>query len=96
MAARGKSSNRPHLLLLDEPELCLHPNAIRQACRVLYDLAEHESWQVMATTHSPAFIDLARDNTTIVRVSRSANGMVQGTTVFRSERHKLDAAEVGS
>ncbi|MFC0514505.1 AAA family ATPase [Mucilaginibacter angelicae] len=26
---------RPHLLLLDEPEICLHPNAIREACNVL-------------------------------------------------------------
>jgi predicted ATP-dependent endonuclease of OLD family len=29
---------RPNLLLLDEPELCLHPDAIREACSVLYNL----------------------------------------------------------
>lgn len=81
---------RPHVLLLDEPEICLHPAAIRDACRVLYDLAtEGTGWQVMVTTHSPPFIDVSRDNTTIVRVSRSLTGAIQGTTVFRPEKVKL-------
>jgi putative ATP-dependent endonuclease of OLD family len=34
----SSTNERPHVLLLDEPELCLHPNAVREACRVLYDL----------------------------------------------------------
>ena len=62
---------RPHVLLIDEPEICLHPSAVREACKTLYDLAEGEtSWQVMVTTHSPVFIDISRDNTTVVRVQR--------------------------
>jgi putative ATP-dependent endonuclease of OLD family len=55
----AKGQTRPHLLLIDEPELCLHPGAVREACRVLYDLADKAGWQVMVTTHHPAFIDLA-------------------------------------
>lgn len=88
----GKKSggDRPHVLLLDEPELCLHPNAIREACRVLYDLPKNGNWQVMVTTHSPAFIDLSRDNTTIVRVDRSEQGEIYGTTVFRPEKVRLE------
>ncbi|MEZ5384110.1 MAG: AAA family ATPase [Prosthecobacter sp.] len=82
-----------HLLLLDEPELCLHPNAIREACRTLYQLPETNKWQVMVTTHSPAFIDLSRDNTTVVRVERDVSGTVRGTTVFRPTRAKLDVDE---
>jgi len=82
---------RPHVLLMDEPEICLHPNAIREACRVLYSLsADGTGWQVMLTTHSPAFIDLSRDNTTIVRVERDEKGGIHGTTVFRPNRAKLD------
>ena len=82
---------RPHVLLMDEPEICLHPNAIREACRVLYGLAvDGSGWQVMVTTHSPAFIDLSRDNTTIVRVERDEGGSIHGTTVFRPTRAKLD------
>ncbi|MGO9227999.1 MAG: ATP-dependent nuclease [Bryobacteraceae bacterium] len=82
---------RTNVLLIDEPEICLHPNAIRDARRVLYDLAKPgNNWQVMVTTHSPVFIDLARDNTTIVRVERSGSGAIEGTTVFRPDRVKLD------
>ncbi|MFD2171500.1 ATP-dependent nuclease [Tumebacillus lipolyticus] len=83
-------TSRPHVLLLDEPELCLHPNAVREACRVLYDLPKTGEWQVMVTTHSPAFLDLSRDNTTIIRVERSTDGTIKGTTLFRPERAQLD------
>lgn len=81
---------RPHLLLLDEPEICLHPNAIREACDVLYNLPRTGNWQVMVTTHSPIFIDFSRNNTTIVKVERNERGDVAGTTVFRPERARLD------
>lgn len=82
-------SERTHLLLMDEPEICLHPDAIREACRVLYDLPKTKNWQVMITTHSPVFIDLSRDNTSIVRVERTPTGVVQGTTVFRPKKANL-------
>lgn len=79
-----------HVLMLDEPEICLHPNAIREACRIMYGLPEKGGWQVLVTTHSPMFIDLARDNTTIVRVGRDETGEVSGTTIYRPSRAKLD------
>lgn len=87
---KEKDASRPHVLLLDEPEICLHPNAIRDACDVLYNLPSSGNWQVMVTTHSPCFIDLSRDNTTIVRVERSTNGNIVGTTIFRPEKVQLD------
>lgn len=87
---KEKDGGRPHVLLLDEPEICLHPNAIREACEVLYNLPSSGNWQVMVTTHSPCFIDMSRDNTTIVRVERSADGEIEGTTIFRPERAQLD------
>lgn len=87
-------SRRDNLLLMDEPELCLHPNAVREACSVLYDLPGTGRWQVMVTTHSPAFIDLSRDNTTVVRVERdSKDGVIHGTTVFRPEKALLSQDE---
>lgn len=87
------AAGRPHLLLLDEPELCLHPSAVRDACRLLYDLPSSGEWQVMVTTHSPAFVDLSRDNTTIIRVERSSAGHIKGTTIFRPDKVKLDNDE---
>jgi putative ATP-dependent endonuclease of OLD family len=88
---KDEATVRPHLLLIDEPEICLHPNAIRDACSVLYDLPNSGNWQVMVTTHSPIFIDISRDNTTIVKVEKNAVGAIQGTTVFRPDTAKLDA-----
>ena len=80
---------RPHLLLLDEPEICLHPSAIREASDLLYSLPTQGNWQVMITTHSPSFINFSKDNTTIVRVEHSESGIIQGTTIYRTERVNL-------
>lgn len=61
------------ILLIDEPEAFLHPPTIRSARDSLYDFAlNNPDWQVVATTHSPIFIDLSRDHTTIVRVDPTA------------------------
>jgi putative ATP-dependent endonuclease of OLD family len=91
--AADSTTSRPQVLLIDEPEICLHPTAIRDACRVLYDLPKSYNWQVMATTHSPAFIDVSRDNTTIIRVERDTLGQVYSTTVFRPEKARLDTGD---
>ena len=82
-------SERPHVLLLDEPEICLHPSAIRDARKVLYDLPLIKNWQVMVTTHSPVFIDLSYDNTTIIRVDRNSDDEVQSTTLYRPQAAQL-------
>jgi Predicted ATP-dependent endonuclease of the OLD family len=84
-------TERPHVLLLDEPELCLHPSAIRDARKVLYDLPKTRNWQVMVTTHSPIFIDLSYDNTTIIRVDKDLNDEVQSTTLYRPDRLELSS-----
>lgn len=84
-----KVSERPHVLLIDEPEMCLHPTAIRDARKVLYELPKTGNWQVMVTTHSPIFIDLSRDNTTIIRVDRNKCDEVNSTVLYRPEKAKL-------
>lgn len=58
------------ILLIDEPENALHPNAIKNACNLLYQFSEDENRQVMLTTHSPYFINPQRDHTTIVRLEK--------------------------
>ncbi|UNK19285.1 AAA family ATPase [Paenibacillus sp. N3/727] len=61
------------ILLLEEPEAFLHPSAIRSAMESLYTIAEHADWQIMISTHSPIFIDLTKDHTTIIRIEKSPN-----------------------
>lgn len=80
-----------YMLLLDEPETGLHPNAIRAARKYLYDLAEDDGWQVMFTTHSPLFIDPTVDHTTIVRLERE--GAIHSPRTYRSDRPCFDADE---
>lgn len=87
--AGDEADSRPHVLLLDEPEICLHPTAIREARSVLYNLPSSGAWQVMITSHSPIFIDLSKDNTTIVRVFRDDSSDVKSTTLYRPTRAKL-------
>ncbi len=60
-----------YMLLIDEPEVALHPNAIRAASRYLYGLTDDRAWQAILATHSPLFIDPLHDHTTIVRLTRS-------------------------
>lgn len=71
-----------HMLLIDEPEVGMHPNAIRAAKKYLYDLARDSGWQVILATHSPAFVDPLMDHTTIVRLDRLGTGLTPKT--FRS------------
>lgn len=59
-----------YMLLIDEPETALHPGAVRAAKEHLYSLAGEAGWQVMLSTHHPAFVDPLKDHTTIVRLQR--------------------------
>lgn len=69
------SIEKTKVLLIDEPEINLHPSVIRAARKALYSLAEVEGWQVMCTTHSPIFIDLTYNHTTLIKVSSSPDGV---------------------
>ena len=57
------------VLLIDEPEINLHPSLIRAARKAIYSLAEVDGWQIICTTHSPLFVDLTQDHTTLTRIS---------------------------
>ena len=59
-----------YMLLIDEPEIGLHPNAVRAASEYLYELSNDPSWQVILSTHSPLFLNPLQDHTTITRLLR--------------------------
>lgn len=80
-----------YMLLIDEPETALHPAAIRAAKEHLYSLAAESGWQVMLSTHHPAFIDPLKDHTTIVRLHRpDANA---APNVYRADSANFNATE---
>lgn len=82
--------NTSHVLLLDEPEVSLHPSAIEVARDVLYSLPDNDNWQIMVATHSPNFIDLTKDHTTIIRVEKTGEDSVEATTLYKPESAQLD------
>jgi putative ATP-dependent endonuclease of OLD family len=69
-------SPRPVVLAVEEPELYMHPQMERKMCDVLYQLAAQPRFQVICSTHSPVFLDVARSHKAIVRVVKEADGEV--------------------
>ena len=82
---------RPHVLLLDEPEMCLHPAAIRDACRVLYDSAAQQSgWQVMGNGLILPRLSILHATTPLLFASSGEFRVKSlGATVFRPEKVNL-------
>lgn len=67
-AAGGTPNNRSTILAVEEPELYMHPQMERKMRDVLYRLADQDGLQVVCTTHSPVFLDIAQKHKAIVRV----------------------------
>lgn len=70
-----------NLLLLEEPEIFMHPQMERKIANVLYTLAESGHVQVICTTHSPIMIRLVEKQKSLVRL-------------IRNEENKLEAIQV--
>jgi predicted ATP-dependent endonuclease of OLD family len=85
----GSSSRR--LLLIDEPELYLHPQGVRRLRQALASLAQ-AGFQVIFSTHSPLM--LSRENATdTVIVSKSAD---EGVTAREPLRKAVNEAIQGA
>lgn len=68
---------RAVILAIEEPELYMHPQMERKMRDALFRLASRPSVQVICTTHSPVFLDMAQRHKAIVRVVKDANGEVR-------------------
>jgi predicted ATP-dependent endonuclease of OLD family len=83
-AALGIQANRRAVILLvEEPELYMHPQMERRMRDVLYRLSSQQSFQVLCCTHSPVFIDIANRHKSIVRMSKDINGIVSAKQVVQ-------------
>lgn len=67
-----EGNTKSKMLLIEEPELFLHPQSVRMFADVLYELADQSEFQIISATHSLIMIDLARDHTTLIRVENKA------------------------
>ncbi|WLV25176.1 AAA family ATPase [Aciduricibacillus chroicocephali] len=84
-----QTSNKSKMLLIEEPELFLHPQSVRMFSSVLYDLVENPNFQIISATHSPVMIDLSRDHTTLIR-TEIKNGE---TSVYQVKDNIFDKDE---
>ncbi|MFB0832761.1 ATP-dependent endonuclease [Brevibacillus laterosporus] len=83
----GESDNK--LLLIDEPEAFLHPEAVRALSRSLYKIGE--KMPLMISTHSPILIDLSEKHTSI-QVFRV--GEKEAIQLYRSINEQFDKDDI--
>lgn len=78
-------NNTDKLLLIDEPEAFLHPEAVRALSRSLYKIGE--DMPLMISTHSPILIDLSEKHTSI-QVFRV--GQQKAIQLYKSKTDQFD------
>ncbi len=70
-------SPRTVILAIEEPELYMHPQMERKMRDALFKLAAQPSIQVICTTHSPVFLDMAQRHKSIIRVAKEPTRQVR-------------------
>jgi putative ATP-dependent endonuclease of the OLD family len=92
--APGAGLQRGTILLVEEPELYLHPQMERLMRDVLHRLASQPNTQVACCTHSPVFLDIANKYRAIVRMFKTAQGDAAcyqvNTDLFPGAAHQAD------
>lgn len=72
--AGGALPQRSAILLIEEPELYLHPQMERLMRDVLYRLAGQQGMQVACCPHSPVFLDIAERYRSVIRMFKTDAG----------------------
>lgn len=76
MQGQAAANLRPTILIVEEPELYMHPQMERRMRDVLYRLASQQGMQVITCTHSPVFLDIAGKYKAIVRFVKEPSGKI--------------------
>lgn len=83
----GENDNK--LLLIDEPEAFLHPEAVRALSRSLYKIGE--KMPLMISTHSPILIDLSERHTSIQVFRVGEKSAIQ---LYKSLSDQFDESDI--
>ncbi len=67
----------PGILLIDEPDIHLHPTAQDKLCRILATVASARNLKILLTTHSPFIVRGALSNTNVFWLE---NGSISSTS----------------
>ncbi|CAM3286971.1 AAA family ATPase [Filibacter tadaridae] len=78
------------MLLIDEPEAFLHPEAVRALSRSLYEIGN--KMPLIISTHSPILIDLAENQTSIQVLRVGEND--RAVQLYKSTTEKFDDDDI--
>lgn len=94
----GGNLSKDFIILFEEPEVYLHPKAIRLLRNVLYELCSNSPFQIICASHSPGLIDISKPHTTLVRMLRDENGVTNlhqvGENLFASSQAVKDKVQM--
>lgn len=79
------------LLLIDEPELYLHPSAVYLLRDALVSLSTH-GYQIVVATHSPIFVDAANASTAVIVGKDDATGTFARPTLRAIVKREIENA----
>ncbi|MGN8072648.1 ATP-dependent nuclease [Mucilaginibacter sp. 22184] len=69
------ADRKEYLILFEEPELFLYPKILKSLRELIYSVSDlNYPYQILCASHSPQMIDLAKRNSTLVRMVRSNDG----------------------
>jgi hypothetical protein len=87
---RPPPPTQPVVVLADEPELHLHPEAAEEAATWIATLAQDRT--VLVATHSPAFLNLPPSKAALVGLRRhEQTGLIQPFSIGTDALERLDA-----
>lgn len=91
-AAINDENSRTTIVLYEEPELYLHPQMLRKLKSILNAISLSENWQIICSTHSPVFINVADAPDSLVILSRIEDG---GIAVKQLTENPFENDEAG-
>lgn len=91
-AAINDENSRTTIILYEEPELYLHPQMLRKLKAILNTISDSENWQIICSTHSPVFINVADNPESLAILSRTADG---GIAVKQLTENPFENTEAG-
>lgn len=69
------ADRKEYLILFEEPELFLYPRLLKSLRELIYAVSDLDfPYQVLCASHSPQMIDLAKRNSTLIRMVKNETG----------------------
>ncbi len=85
-----EATTKSYLVLFEEPELFLHPSLTKKLRSLVYDVSARDMpFQVLCASHSPQMIDMTKEDTSLVRMTKSE----RETELFQVEKLDLKNEE---